>query len=477
MKTRSSGVLMHISTLPGEYGCGSFGKEAYEFVDLLAESGFSIWQTLPFGVPDQYGSPYKSYSAFAGNPMFVDLPTLAKEGLVTENELAAARQHSPYLCEFDRLAAERMPLLKKAALRFGENEKNRKLVEKFIASNAHLSAFCDFMAQKDVSDGDWTTFTGEPDTEAVYVHAFVQYMFFKQWFALKAYANEHGIRIIGDIPIYVDFDSADVYANPSLFQLDEHNRPEAVAGVPPDYFSPDGQLWGNPLYNWDEMAKDSWKWWRERMKWQLTLFDGLRIDHFRAFSAYFSVPADAETAKGGKWIKGPGIDFVRAIKKEAKGKLIIAEDLGDIDEDVVKLLKASGLPGMRVFQFAFLSEDSIHKPHRYPENTVAYSGTHDNNTLLGYLWELDDATRRYMLDYCGHRGEWQSGCDTIIRTLLRTAAETVVFPVQDVLGYGADTRMNTPGVATGNWAYRVTSEQLAGIDRSYWAHLNKMYGR
>lgn len=477
MKTRSSGVLMHISTLPGEYGCGAFGKEAYEFVDLLAESGFSIWQTLPFGVPDQYGSPYKSYSAFAGNPMFVDLPTLAKEGLVTEEELASAKQKSPYLCEFDRLAVERMPLLKKAALRFGENAKNRKLVEKFIKSNAHLAAFCDFMAQKEATDGDWTTFAGAPDAEAVYVHAFVQYMFFKQWFALKSYANEQGIRIIGDIPIYVDFDSADVYANPSLFQLDAHNRPEAVAGVPPDYFSPDGQLWGNPLYNWDEMAKDGWKWWRERMKWQLTLFDGLRIDHFRAFSAYFSVPADAETAKDGKWVKGPGIDFVRAIKKEAKGKLIIAEDLGDIDEDVVKLLKASGLPGMRVFQFAFLSEDSIHKPHCYPANTVAYSGTHDNNTLLGYLWELDDGTRRHMLDYCGHRGDWQSGCDTIIRTLLRSAAETVVFPVQDVLGYGADTRMNTPGVASGNWAYRVTSEQLGGIDRGYWMHLNKMYGR
>ncbi len=468
---------MHISSLPGDYGCGSFGKEAYAFVDLLRGCGFSLWQTLPFGVPDSYGSPYKSYSAFAGNPWFIDLPALCAEGLLTEAELASAKQHSPYLCEFDRLSEERLPLLKKAAYRFAHMPQNRKTVDKFIASMPHLAAFCRFMAQKEVCGGDWTTFSNTPDNEAFFAHAFIQYIFFKQWFALKAYANEKGIRIVGDIPIYVDYDSADVYENPTLFQLDESLRPEAVAGVPPDYFSPDGQLWGNPLYNWTEMSKDGWRWWRERIRWQLTLFDGLRIDHFRGFSAYFAVPADAKTAKEGSWKSGPGIEFVKTIKKEAKGKLIIAEDLGDIDEDVVKLLKASGLPGMRVFQFAFLSDDNPHLPHRYPENTVAYSGTHDNNTLLGYLWELDDSTRRKMLDYCAHRGDWKEGCDTILRTLLRSNAGAVIFPVQDVLGYGADTRMNTPGKAAGNWGFRVTSEQLNGIDRKYFAYLNKLYGR
>ena len=465
---------MHISTLPGRYGCGAFGKEAYAFVDLLADSGFTVWQTLPFGVPDEYGSPYKSYSAFAGNPYFIDLETLCKDGLLTEEELRSAEQHSPYLCEFERLAKERLPLLKKAAARFTD----RKAAEKLVAKFPHLQAYCRFMALRAANpDRAWNAFTEEADPEEIFFHTFLQYQFLTQWTALKSYANEKGISIIGDIPIYVDYDSADVWENPDLFQLGDDFSPEAVAGVPPDYFSPDGQLWGNPLYNWERMAEDGYRWWKDRIRWQLTLFDGIRIDHFRAFSAYFSIPADAKTAKGGRWVKGPGLPFVKVIKKEAGKKLIIAEDLGDIDADVVSLLQASGLPGMKVFQFAFLSEDSVHKPHCYPENCVAYSGTHDNNTLLGYLWELDDDTRRTMLSYCGHRGEWQSGCDTILRTLLRTSAERVIFPIQDILGYGADTRMNTPGVAVGNWAYRVTADQLDGIDRGYWKWLMRMYGR
>lgn len=465
---------MHISTLPGKYGCGAFGKAAYDFVDFLAESGFKIWQTLPFGVPDQYGSPYKSYSAFAGNPYFIDLDTLAGDGLLTADELRLAEQRSPYLCEFERLAAERLPLLRKAFARFTDHEKANELV----ASYPHLQAYCRFMALREANpDCQWSEFTHAADENEIAFHTFLQYTFLKEWTALKSYADGKGISIIGDIPIYVDYDSADVWENPHLFQLDENLRPEAIAGVPPDYFSPDGQLWGNPLYNWDAMKTDGYQWWRDRMNWQLTLFDGIRIDHFRGFSAYFSVPADATTAKDGHWVKGPGLDFVEILKETAGDKLIIAEDLGDIDTDVVKLLKASGLPGMKVFQFAFLAEDSVHKPHFYPENCVAYSGTHDNNTLLGYLWELDDDTRRYMLAYCGHRGEWQSGCDTILRTILRTSAERAVFPIQDILGYGADTRMNTPGVAIGNWAYRVTQEQLNGIDRGYWKWQNKMYGR
>ena len=425
-------------------------------------------------MPDQYGSPYKSYSAFAGNPYFIDLEALAKDGLLTEEELRSAEQNSPYLCEFERLAEERLPLLKKAAARF----EDRKAAETLVKKYPHLQAYCRFMALREANpDCTWNAFTKEADPEEIFFHAFLQYTFLTQWLKLKNYANEKGISIIGDIPIYVDYDSADLWENPALFQLGSDLRPEAVAGVPPDYFSPDGQLWGNPLYDWDKMKEDGYRWWRDRIRWQLTLFDGIRIDHFRAFSAYFSVPADAKTAKGGHWVKGPGLPFVKIIKKEAKEKLIIAEDLGDIDEDVVSLLKASGLPGMKVFQFAFLAEDSVHKPHFYPENCVAYSGTHDNNTLLGYLWELSDDTRRYMLDYCGHRGEWQSGCDSILRTLLRTPAERVIFPIQDILGYGADTRMNTPGVPDGNWAYRVTAEQIGGIDRGYWKWLNHLYGR
>ena len=478
---RKSGVLMHISSLPGECGCGSFGIPAYKFIDLLADCGFSVWQTLPFGWPDEHGSPYKAISVFAGNPYFIDLPTLAHEGLITDEELASSYQKTPYLCEFSRLAKERLPLLHAASVRAYADEKIRGEVDDFIEKHPHIADFCDFMAKKEANGGKaWWEFDKNirPRDDILFMHKFIQYKFFGQWMLVKSYAAERGIEIIGDLPIYPDLDSADVYRNPNLFQLDENLRPEAVAGVPPDYFSPDGQLWGNPLYNWDEMKKDGYRWWRERIAWQLTLFDGVRIDHFRAFSEYFAVPATAKTAKEGKWMPGPGIELVNALKSEAGKKLLIAEDLGDIDEKVYKLLKKSKLPGMRVFQFAFLSQNSIHMPHNYPENCVAYSGTHDNNTLLGYLWESTDSDKHLITDYIGYPYEnWKDACPEIIKTLLRSPASRVIMPIQDILGYGADTRMNTPGIADKNWGFRLTENQLAEIDRGRWRYINDMYGR
>ncbi len=473
---RKSGVLMHISSLYGDYSVGSFGKAAREFVDFLSDCGFSYWQVLPFCMPDEYNSPYKSYSAFSINPYFIDLEILFEKGLVTEEELKEARQNDKYLCEFERLSKERMALLSKAARRV----KDRKATEKFIENNEYVASFCRFMALKEANgDTPWQTWKKKKtDNEVLFTWQFIQHEFFLQWTEIKKYAGEKGIKIIGDIPIYVATDSSDVWSNKKLFQLDKKGFPTHISGVSPDYFSEEGQMWGNPLYDWDEMAKDGYKWWCDRIKFMSKMFDAVRIDHFRGLESYWSIPAEAESAKAGKWIKGPGMPLVKALKKAAGKTQIIAEDLGDITPEVYKLLKDSGLPGMKVFQFGFISEgDHTHKPHSYPENCVAYTGTHDNNTLLGYLWELDDETRLKMLDYCGHTGDWKDGCKSIIRTVFASHASLVILPIQDILGYGCDTRLNTPGKASGNWSYRLTREQFMSIDRSAFKKLNKTYGR
>ncbi len=473
---RKSPVLMHISTLFGDYSIGSFGDEAKYFIDFLAECGFSYWQVLPFCMTDEYNSPYKSFSTFGGNPYFVDLNMLYKKGLITKEELDESRQQNPYICEFDRLYEMRMKLLIKASQRVEDREE----IEKFIDENPYLAKVCEFMALKaangDVSWFEWTT--DEIDKEILFAWKFIQYEFFNQWAEIKSYANERGIRIIGDIPIYVSQDSCDVWSNKEQYHLDKDGRPTLVAGVPPDYFCEDGQLWGNPIYNWDEMEKDGYKWWRDRISHMSKMFDALRIDHFRGIESYWAVPAVAETAKSGEWRKGPGMELINAIKEAAGDTLIIAEDLGDITPEIYEFVKNSGFPGMRVFQFGFLSEwDSVHRPHNYTENCVAYTGTHDNNTLLGYLWELDDASRARMLNYCGHYGNWESGCESIIRTMMASHAGLVIMPIQDLLGYGSDTRMNTPGKVGTNWQYRITREQLDAIDKNRFLKLNKLYSR
>ncbi|MBQ8344735.1 MAG: 4-alpha-glucanotransferase [Clostridia bacterium] len=478
---RASGVLMHISSLPGAYSIGSFGQEAKHFVDRLAAGGFAYWQTLPFCMTDECNSPYKSYSAFGGNPYFIDLPTLEEQGLLTKEELDEARQTSPWLCEFSRLHRERLPLLKKAAQRAYQNATLKKAMDAFLTEWPELADAARFLALREANgDREWQEWTvEEADGEALFAWQFIQYEFFRQWQTIKSYANQKGIRVVGDIPIYVALDSCDVWANRSQFQLDQRNRPTAVAGVPPDYFSEEGQLWNNPLYDWKTMKKDGYAWWSRRMAYMLTLFDGVRIDHFRGLESYWSVPAGAKTAKEGKWVKGPGRAFVDRLKEVANGRLIIAEDLGDITPAVYSLLQYSGLPGMRVIQFAFLGDpESIHLPHTYPNHCVAYTGTHDNNTLLGYLWETDEVSRRRIFAYCGYEGEdWREGCYAVMRTMLQSHADTVIFPIQDLLRYGADTRMNTPGTSERNWAYRVTEEQLNEIDMEAWNARNDLYGR
>ncbi len=474
---RSSGVLMHISSLYGEYGIGGFSKAAFDFVDFLSDCGFTYWQVLPFCLPDSYHSPYQSLSAFGGNPWLIDLQPLQEQGLISKEELQAQRQHTPYLCEFDRLQSERLPLLKAAAGRVGD----RTAIEQFILSQPHLENCCKFLALREANGqkpwNQWTVVKPEPET--LFAWQWVQYTFHTQWQTLKQYANQRGIQIIGDMPMYVSYDSSDVWGNQKQFLLDRAGRPSAVAGVPPDYFSNQGQLWGNPLYDWAYMAQDRYTWWHSRIEHALSMFDGLRLDHFRAFSSYWAVPYGAKSAKEGEWRPGPGRDLIDRMKIWTAGRLIIAEDLGDITPDVRALVEDSGFPGMRVFQFAFLEdEDNLHLPHNYDGNCVAYSGTHDNNTLLGYLWELDAKTRSRVLAYCGHgQKPWEEGLSSMLRTLFASSAKTVIFPIQDLLGFGADTRMNTPGRAAGNWQFRITQEQLESLDRSQLWTLNRRYFR
>ncbi len=487
--TRSSGVLMHISSLPSSDSIGCFGKEAYKFIDFLADCGFTWWQVLPFCMADECNSPYKSYSAFGGNPYFIDIRLLQEEGLLTEAEVLSVKGDTPYACEYEKLNSTRMALLRTAAGRVPDEGKQK--IAAFLKDNPYLAEFCDFMALRRANgDTPWYEWTvTEPDADERFAWAFIQYTFMTQWSAVRTYANAKGIKIMGDMPIYVAYDSCDVWANRDLFQLDKDGRPTAVAGCPPDYFSEDGQLWGNPLYDWKRMKEDDFAWWSARMAHMLTLFDGVRIDHFRGLESYWSIPAEAETAKAGKWVKGPGKPFIKrmyevateAEVKNGQPSLIVAEDLGEATPALEKFVKESGFPNMRVIQFGFDGDPkNTHLPHNYASNAVAYTGTHDNNTLLGFIWELDDHTRREVLDYCGYTYEnWDTpeAYRAIMRALFASVADLAILPIQDVLGYGADTRMNIPGEPSGNWRYRVTAAQLASIDKDFFRRLNRLYGR
>jgi len=474
---RKSGVLMHITSLYGDYSIGSFGKSAKEFVDFLCECRFSYWQVLPFCMADNCNSPYQSYSAFAGNPYFVDLEVLKNKGLVTDGELLNQKQEQPYSVEYVKLHHTRLNFLKEISKRVTCTDE----IDKFIEDNPYLKQFCEFIAYKEANKNkswkSWNINTYNEDS--YFMWKFIQYEFFSQWAEIKAYANSRGIKIIGDIPIYVSLESADVWANKEEFLLDEENVPLCVAGVPPDYFCEDGQLWGNPIYNWEAMKKNGFKWWVDRIKHMTNMFDGLRIDHFRGLESYWSVPYGEKTAKAGKWEKGPGIELINKINEVTEDKLIIAEDLGEITPEVEKLVKDSGYPGIRVFQFGFMDDcDNPHMPHNYSNNTVAYSGTHDNNTLLGYLWELDCSNKKRMLEYCNYHSEnWEKGFDSILRSLFSSSSGLVILPIQDLLGYGSDTRLNRPGKADGNWQFRITREQLMSIDKNKFRNFNELYKR
>ena len=458
---RSGGVLMPIFALPGDYGVGSFGHAAEAFVELLRRGGFRYWQVLPFCLTDDCHSPYKSHSSFSLNPWFVDIGLLAEGGLLTEAERQSAVQRVDYTCEYER-EGERMALLavaaERAELRADVRERVRETMEKF----PYLAEFCTYMAEREGADRLW--FWQFVESEAL-----------SQWLSLKAYANARGVEIIGDLPIYVSAESSEVAYHKEWFLLDEKGHPTAVAGVPPDYFCRDGQLWGNPLYNWERMEADDFAFWRARIEYMLTLFDGVRIDHFRGLSAFWAVPADAPTAREGAWMQAPGRALLDALRPLTEGRLVIAEDLGNITQDVVELVRYSGFPGMRVLQFGFLSgEDRVHLPHFYEKNTVAYTGTHDNNTLLGYMFNLPAQARERVLAYIGREGEdfnTPAVYGGILRAVLSSTADTVILPMQDLVLFGEDTRFNTPGRPEGNWIFRFTQAQ---VEHAPWERFRAM---
>lgn len=492
---RRAGVLLNVSSLPSPYGIGVIGKEAYKWIDFISGMGFKLWQILPTVPVGEGNSPYASCSAFAGNVLYICPEQLVEDGLITEAERKAAEYvGSPYVVDYE-FAAESKEKLLKAALSRADGALIQK-VKAFGKKNPHIENYALFMAVKNSQGGKpfWEWGKGfdyasvceskkSYENEALF-YLFGQYLFFNQWAKLKKYANEKGIKLFGDMPIYVSRDSADLWSAPQMFQVNQKTaKPSSVAGVPPDYFSEDGQLWGNPLYNWAAMKNDGFNWWKQRIDQSFKLYDVLRIDHFRAFASYWAVPATAKSAKEGAWKKGPGIELFKAIGKP-KGE-IIAEDLGEFGKDVVALLEETGFPGMRVVQFGLdPCEDSTHTPHNYEKNTVAYVGTHDNNTLLGWLWEAEPHVREYALSYCGastygwqQGGKYAPACRKIIETVWRSASDTAVIAYQDMCGYGADTRLNVPGVADGNWAFRATAASMNDIDADYFRWLNNTFKR
>lgn len=495
---RNSGVLMHISSMPSAWGIGVFDENCLHFIDKISAAGFAYWQVLPFHPVDQAGSPYCSASAFAGNFLFIDPAGLAADGLCTKADAETNRYTgSPYTADYAFAAEKRMALLKICFQNSYADLKDK--IEAFKAENAWLAPFALYMALKDVhGEKPWWQWGDDARFEDAVQKKdgrlqdgcrfweFVQYLFFKQWKKIKSYANEKGVAVIGDMPVYVAMDSADVWANTALFEIDQKTlAPTEIAGVPPDYFSADGQLWGNPLYNWRAMQKDGYSWWISRLQNALTLYDVVRIDHFRAFASYWAVPAESETAREGRWRKGPGMDLFQTVLRAVGRKPIIAEDLGTFGEDVVKLLKDSGFPGIKVVQFGFDAHaDSLHLPHHAVENCVFYLGTHDNNTLLGWLWEASEEDRRFALDYCGFTGSnWGDGgyqspsCRKIIETVWRSSANTTIIAFQDLCGFGSDARMNIPGVPEKNWRFRTTRETIDQIDFAYFQKINSLYRR
>ena len=488
---RSSGILMHITSLPGAYGVGTMGKEAFAFVDFLKDAGQSCWQILPL-TPTGYGdSPYQSCSTFAGNHYLIDLDALVEEGLLKAEELETVQWcRREDKVDFGLLYNSRISILRLAYDRFRAGED----FDAFCAENAAwLPDFALFMALKDRNGGKpWQEWEAglrqrrEPDmakarselSREIRFYSFVQYLFFRQWNALHHYAAEQGITIIGDVPIYVPFDSAEVWAEPGLFQLDENLHPTVVAGCPPDAFSEDGQLWGNPIYRWEEMKKDGYSWWLRRLAAAGKLYDVVRMDHFRGLEAYWAVPYGDTTARNGRWIKGPDKDFIRAVKQGLPQLKMIAEDLGFLTQEVLELKEFSGYPGMKVLQFGFdPREPSDYLPHTYTGNSVCYTGTHDNLTMRQWFDTADEV----MLDFAGRYLNLKEEKDyvwDVIRTAFASVSDLCIIPMQDYLDLGAEARMNFPGTLSDkNWTWRLKS----GIINKDWAKkirdLTALYAR
>ena len=484
---------MPISSLPSPHGIGTLGAEARKFVDFLADAGQSWWQILPVG-PTSYGdSPYQSFSAYAGNPYLIDLDLLCEDGLLTPAEVNAVSWGTdPARVDYSAIYNGRFPLLHLAMERGWERDADK--VKAFSEENdAWLPDYALFMALKrHFGMSAWTEWPDEdirlrrPEAVARYreeladdirLFTYIQYLFFRQWEALRSYAHEKGIGIIGDLPIYVAMDSADVWADPRAFQLDERNVPAEVAGVPPDYFTADGQLWGNPLYDWDAMKADGYTWWIRRIAGASRLYDILRIDHFRGLESYWAVPYGETTAKVGRWVKGPGMDLMNVLTEKFPNIQFIAEDLGYLTPEVRQLLEDSGLPGMKVLQFAFDSREAAnYLPHTYPRHCVCYAGTHDNSTLMGWKDEAAPADIAMAREYLGLHDEEGFNWG-VLRGGQSSVADLFIAQMQDYLGLRSEARMNTPGILGGNWQWRMLPGQITDELTARIARMTSLYGR
>ena len=491
---RSSGILLPVASLPGKYGIGAFSKEAYKFIDFLKAAGQNYWQILPLG-PTGYGdSPYQSFSTFAGNPYFIDLDTLIEEGLLKKSEVNKYDwgNNGSYI-DYEKIWLSRFKVLKIAYER-SEVEK-KSAYKKYIKENAFwLDDYALYMAVKNKFGGvsfiEWDEDIRRRNPEAIAkyqkelkseigFYKFQQFKFNEQWNKLKAYANKNGVKIVGDIPIYVAFDSADTWANPELFKFDKNGLPTGVAGCPPDGFSATGQLWGNPLYNWKYHKKTGYAWWVERIRNCYKLYDVIRIDHFRGFDEYYNIPYGDPTAEFGNWEKGPGIDLFKTLKRELGEIDVIAEDLGFLTDSVLKLVKDTGYPGMKVLQFAFDSrEDSDYLPHNYTPNSVVYTGTHDNNTIQGWYKELSKRDKNFALRYLNNSNSDESEIHwDYIRLALGSVSKLCVIPIQDYLGLGAEARINTPATLGTNWKWRLSEKALTKSLAKKIYDITKLYAR
>lgn len=492
MKRRSSGILMHISSLPGPYGIGDFGKGAYDFVDFLECASQKEWQILPLGITGFGDSPYQNFSVFAGNPYFIDLEEFFQKGYLNKEDIALhPLGDNPERVDYGLLYKNKTALLRIAYKR-AKKEINRELEAFYEKEKTWLRDFALFMAIKKAhNDVSWLKWPQEyrninsravldferENQDEIYFHIFVQYFFFKQWKALKNYANKKNIRIIGDIPIYVAEDSADLWRHHGLFKVDENLYPLTVAGCPPDAYSETGQLWGNPVYDWEAMERDGYTWWIDRIRASFEMYDMVRIDHFRGFEAYWEVKYGSSDAVNGKWTKGPGYKFFERIKEELGELPIIAEDLGFLTDEVYELIGKTGFPGMKVLQFAFESgAESEHLPHNYTRNCVVYTGTHDNNTIIGWVKKAGKRELLFARDYL--KLSFEEGFNWgFIRGAFSSTADTCIIPMQDYLGLGDEARMNTPSTLGNNWVWRMKEDALTDELAEKIAKLTRIYSR
>ena len=494
LKQRAGGILLHPTSLPSGFGIGDLGPSAYSFIDFLEVSKQKLWQILPLG-PTGYGdSPYQCFSAFAGNPILISPELLKGDGYLEKRDLADYRQTDSMRIDFGQVIKQKHTLFAKSFLNFSEqiNNQNNEDYNVFIQDNQYwLDDYSLFMALKEKFElNSWNQWpdnfkqkkqiliTENHISSRIEYYKFLQFIFFKQWLSLKKYANQKGIAIIGDLPIFVAADSSDVWAKPELFDLDQKGNPIHIAGVPPDYFSETGQLWGNPLYSWQFMKNNDYEWWKKRIAFLLKIYDIIRIDHFRGFAAFWQVPGNESTAINGKWIKGPGADFFQAMKKHFDFLPFIAEDLGYITDDVYELRDQFDFPGMSVLHFAFIGGEYRAKnylPHNLKSNSVLYTGTHDNDTTFGWYKTLNRADRDYLHNYLNTSEEnvvW-----ALIQLAYASVANSVIIPMQDILLLDSDARMNNPGIEHGNWQFRFTDNMLEEKISLKLIHLAELYER